>query len=133
MNKWIGMGRITKDIDLQTTKTGTEYAKFTVAVNRKKDKNGEQKADFVDCTAWGKTAAFVQKYFKKGDGIVVEGRFESDTYDAKDGTKRTKWAYRLTTSSFPRAAKANRSRPIRMWPTSRTSIRPTFRSKPWKN
>ena len=40
MNKWIGMGRITKDIDLQTTKTGTEYCKFTVAVNRKKDKNG---------------------------------------------------------------------------------------------
>lgn len=91
MNKWIGMGRLTKDIELQTTKGGTEYAKFSVAVNRKKDKNGDIKADFVDCTAFGKTAAFVQNYFKKGDGIVVEGRLESDTYDAKDGTKRTKW------------------------------------------
>lgn len=101
MNKWIGAGRVTKDIELQTTKTGMEYAKFTVAVNRKKDKNGETKADFVDCTAWGKTAAFVQKYFKKGDGIVVEGRFESDTYDAKDGTKRTKWYVNVREVEFP--------------------------------
>ena len=99
------MGRITKDIELQTTKTGTEYAKFTVAVNRKKDKNGEQKADFVDCTAWGKTAAFVQKYFKKGDGIVVEGRFESGTYDAKDGTKRTKWGVSVDNIEFPQGGK----------------------------
>ena len=101
MNKWIGMGRITKDIDLQTTKTGTEYCKFTVAVNRKKDKNGETKADFVDCTAWGKTAAFVQKYFKKGDGIVVEGRFESDKYTGKDGTTRTSWSVRVREVYFP--------------------------------
>ena len=105
MNKWIGMGRITKDIELQTAKTGTEFAKFTVAVNRKKDKNGEQKADFVDCTAWGKTAAFVQKYFKKGDGIVVEGRFESDTYDAKDGTKRTRWGVSVDQIEFPQGGK----------------------------
>lgn len=106
MNKWIGTGRITKDIELQTTKTGREYAKFTVAVNRKKDKNGEQKADFVDCTAWGNTAAFVQKYFKKGDGIVVEGRFESDTYDAKDGTKRTKWGVSVDNIEFPQGGKS---------------------------
>jgi single-strand DNA-binding protein len=105
MNKWFGTGRITKDVELQTAKTGTEYAKFTVAVNRKKDKNGEQKADFVDCTAWGKTAAFVQKYFKKGDGIVVEGRWESDTYEAKDGTKRTKWGVLVDQIEFPQGGK----------------------------
>ena len=101
MNKWIGMGRITKDIDLQTTKTGTEYAKFTVAVNRKKDKNGETKADFVDCTAWGKTAAFVEKYFKKGDGIIVLGRFESDKYTGKDGMTRTSWSVNVREVYFP--------------------------------
>ena len=101
MNKWIGMGRITKDIELQTTKTGTEYCKFTVAVNRKKDKNGEQKADFVDCTAWGKTAAFVQKYFKKGDGIIVLGRFESDKYTGKDGMTRTSWSVNVREVYFP--------------------------------
>ena len=105
MNKWLGAGRITKDIELQTGRSGSEYAKFTVAVNRKKDKNGEQKADFIDCTVFGKTAAFVAKYFAKGDGIVVEGRLESDTYDAKDGTKRTKWGITVDTVEFPQGGK----------------------------
>lgn len=105
MNKWIGAGRITKDIELQTGKSGSEYAKFTVAVNRRKDKDGNQKADFIDCTAFGKTAAFVAKYFKKGDGIVVEGALESDTYEAKDGTKRTKWSVRIEDVEFPQGGK----------------------------
>ena len=105
MNKWIGAGRITKDIELQTGKSGSEYAKFTVAVNRRKDKNGETKADFIDCTAFGKTAAFVAKYFKKGDGIVVDGALESDTYEAKDGTKRTKWIIRVEEVEFPQGGK----------------------------
>ena len=101
MNKWIGMGRITKDIDLQTGKTGSEYCKFTVAIDREKDKNGDKKTDFVDCTAWNKTAAFVQKYFKKGDGIIVIGRFESDKYTGKDGISRTNWSVNVREVYFP--------------------------------
>ena len=101
MNKWIGMGRITKDIELQTGKTGTEYCKFTVAIDREKDKNGDKKTDFVDCTAWNKTAAFVQKYFKKGDGIIVLGRFESDKYTGKDGMARTNWSVNVREVYFP--------------------------------
>lgn len=100
-NKWIGMGRITKDIDLQTGKTGSEYCKFTVAIDREKDKNGDKKTDFVDCTAFGKTAAFVQKYFKKGDGIIVLGRFESDKYTGKDGMTRTNWSVNVREVYFP--------------------------------
>ena len=111
MNKWIGAGRITKDIELQTGKSGSEYCKFSVAVNRRKDKNGETKADFIDCTAFGKTAAFVAKYFKKGDGIVVEGALESDTYEAKDGTKRTKWSIRIEEVEFPQGGK-KQSEPV---------------------
>ena len=45
------------------------------------------------------------KYFAKGDGIVVEGRLESDTYDAKDGTKRTKWGITVDTVEFPQGGK----------------------------
>ena len=101
MNKWIGMGRITKDIELQTTKTGTEYCKFTVAIDRKKDKNGDKKTDFIDCTAFGKTASFVQKYFKKGDRIIVLGRFESDKYTGKDGISRTNWSVNVREVYFP--------------------------------
>lgn len=100
-NKWIGMGRITKDIELQTGKTGSEYCKFTVAIDREKDKNGDKKTDFVDCTAFGKTAAFVAKYFKKGDGIIVLGRFESDKYTGKDGMTRTNWSVNVREVYFP--------------------------------
>ena len=101
MNKWTGMGRITKDIELQTGKTGAEYCKFTMAIDREKDKNGDKKTDFVDCTAFGKTAAFVQKYFKKGDGIIVIGRFESDKYTGKDGISRTNWSVNVREVYFP--------------------------------
>lgn len=101
MNKWIGMGRITKDIELQTGKTGSEYCKFTVAIDREKDKSGDKKTDFVDCTAFGKTAAFVAKYFKKGDGIIVLGRFESDKYTSKDGMTRTNWSVNVREVYFP--------------------------------
>ena len=101
MNKWIGMGRITKDIELQTGKTGSEYCKFTVAIDREKDKNGDKKTDFVDCTAFGKTAAFVAKYFKKGDGVIVLGRFESDKYTGKDGMTRTNWSVNVREVYFP--------------------------------
>lgn len=101
MNKWTGMGRITKDIELQTGKTGSEYCKFTMAIDREKDKNGDKKTDFVDCTAFGKTAAFVQKYFKKGDGIIVIGRFESDKYTGKDGISRTNWSVNVREVYFP--------------------------------
>ena len=101
MNKWIGMGRVTKDFELQTGKTGSEYCKFTVAIDREKDKNGDKKTDFVDCTAFGKTAAFVAKYFRKGDGIIVLGRFESDKYTGKDGMTRTSWSVNVREVYFP--------------------------------
>ncbi len=107
MNVWIGEGRIVRDLDLQTSKSGTEFCKFSVAVNRKPDKNGEKKADFIDCTVFGKIAAFLCKYFKKGDGVLVRGRLESDTYEAKDGTKRTRWSVTVDEIDFPQG-KSNR-------------------------
>jgi single-strand DNA-binding protein len=106
MNVWIGEGRLVRDPELKVVGGGTEICNITVAIDRgRKDKDGNKQTDFVDCTAWGKTAAFVQKYFKKGDGIVVEGRFESDTYDAKDGTKRTKWGVTVDNIEFPQGGK----------------------------
>ena len=107
MNLWIGEGRIVRDLELQTSKTGTEFCRFSMAVNRKPGKDGEKKADFVDCTTFGKTAAFLCKYFKKGDGVLVRGRFESDTYETKDGTSRTKWGVTVDELWFPQG-KSNR-------------------------
>lgn len=64
---------------------------FTVAVDRRAGKDGEKKCDFIDCTAWRKTGVFVEKYFKKGSGITVVGRMESEKYQDKDGNNRTAW------------------------------------------
>ena len=92
MNKWIGMGRLTRDPKLESSGNGVEYCRFSVAIDRAYAKQGEdRKCDFIDCTTFGKQAAFVQKYFHKGDGIMVEGRLESDKYVDKDGNNRIAW------------------------------------------
>lgn len=101
MNVWIGEGRLVRDPEIKVVGGGIELCKFTVACDRKKGKDGEKKADFIDCTAFGKKGAFIEKYFRKGDGIAIVGRFESDTYDAKDGTKRTKWGVMVDDIHFP--------------------------------
>lgn len=107
MNKWIGMGRLTRDPELQSSGNGVEFCHFTIAVDRAYTKKGEdKKVDFVDCTSFGKQAAFVQKYFKKGDGMVVEGRLESNKWVDKDGNNRISWAITCDRIEFPAGKKS---------------------------
>lgn len=102
MNKIILAGRMTRDPELKTTNTGTEVCNFSVAVDRRFAPKGEEKqADFINCTAWQKTAAFVDKYFKKGDGITIEGRLESRKYVDKDGNNRVAWDVICDNVEFP--------------------------------
>ena len=101
MNIWIGEGRLVRAPETKVVGGGTEICNITVAVNRRKGKNGEQKADFVDCTAFGKTGAFIAKYFAKGDGIAIRGRMQSDKYTGKDGQTRTKWEIWVDDVDFP--------------------------------
>ena len=87
MNKVIIVGRITKDPEAKTTTNQAQVCSFTVAVDRKfKDKDGNRQADFINCVAWQKTAAFIQKYFKKGSRIGLTGSLQVRSYD-KDGQK----------------------------------------------
>lgn len=89
MNKIILVGRLTKDPELKTTTSGTSVLNFTVAVNRRfKNKEGNYDADFLPCVAYNTTADFVNKFFKKGNLICLEGRVQVRNYDAQDGTKR---------------------------------------------
>jgi single-strand DNA-binding protein len=91
MNKVVITGRVTRDPELRTTSSGTEVCNFAVAVDRRVKKGEEKKTDFVNCTAWSKTGVFVHTYFKKGDGIEVVGRIESEKYADKDGANRIDW------------------------------------------
>ena len=60
-------------------------ASFTLAVDRKFKKDGEQSADFINCKAFGKTAEVIEKYVSKGTKIIVEGRWQTGSYKNKDG------------------------------------------------
>lgn len=89
LNKAIIMGRITHDLEVRQTQSGTAVLQFTVAVDRNyssKD-GGEKQTDFISCVAWRQTAEFIGRYFGKGRMIAVDGRLQSRTYEDKNGTK----------------------------------------------
>ena len=89
MNKIILVGRLTKDPEVRSTSSGFNVANFTVAVNRRfKNKEGNYDADFLPCVAYRATADFVNKFFKKGSLIGLEGSVQTRSYDAQDGSKR---------------------------------------------
>lgn len=99
MNSIIIHGRITKAPELKTVGSGSEVCKFTVAVNRPVGKDKEKVADFFDVDAWGQSGVFVEKYFKVGDGIIVQGEMQSRKYE-KDGEKRTAWSIHANRIEF---------------------------------
>lgn len=87
-------GRLTRDAELKYTNSGTAICNFSIAVNRryKDPKSGEWKDDtsFVDIVVWREAAERCGKVLKKGSPVHVEGRLKSSSYEAKDGTKRSK-------------------------------------------
>ena len=88
MNKAILLGRLTKDPEIKYTQSGKAVASFTLAIDRRRGANGEKQADFISCVAWEKTAETIGNYCSRGQQIAVEGRIQSRSYDAQDGSKR---------------------------------------------
>lgn len=89
MNRVVLVGRLTKDPELRTTTSGLSKATFTLAVNRRTtNEDGSKQTDFISCVAWRGLAETIAKYCTKGKEIAVEGRIETGSYDAFDGTKR---------------------------------------------
>ena len=88
MNKAILLGRLTKDPEIKYMQSGKAVASFTLAVDRRKSASGEKQADFIACVAWEKLAETIGNYCGKGQQIAVEGRIQSRSYDAQDGSKR---------------------------------------------
>ncbi|MBE7046080.1 MAG: single-stranded DNA-binding protein [Ruminococcaceae bacterium] len=84
MNKVILLGRLTRDPELRTTPSGVNVCSFSLAVNRRFAKEGQQNADFINCVAWRNTAEFVAKYFAKGRMMGVVGSLQTGRYE-KDG------------------------------------------------
>ena len=81
-------GRLTRDVDLRYTQSGTAAGSFTLAVDRKfKSKTGERETDFINCQIWRKSAENFANFTKKGSLVGVEGRIQTRTYDNAQGQK----------------------------------------------
>ena len=89
MNNVSIMGRLTRDAELRQTQNGKFVCSFTIAVDREFKKD---KTDFIDIVTWEKKAEFVSKYFHKGDMVAVKGSLQTDTYEDKNGVKRTSYS-----------------------------------------
>ena len=84
-NTVILVGRLTKNPEIRYTTTNKAVCEFTLAVTRDKDNT-----DFIRVQTWNKTAEAINKYCKKGDMIGVGGSWKHETYEDKDGNKRSK-------------------------------------------
>ena len=90
MNKVILMGRLTRDPEVRYSQTSDgqmAIARYTLAVDRRFNRNGDQSADFIGCVAFGKSAEFAEKYLKQGTKIAITGRIQTGNYTNKDGVK----------------------------------------------
>ena len=87
MNKVVLMGRLTRDPELRLTKTNKSLAQFTLAVNRRRSKDGTTGADFIQVVAWEKLADFCGKYLRKGQQISLVGKNTSRTWEDAEGRK----------------------------------------------
>nr|DAX61008.1 MAG TPA: Single strand binding protein [Caudoviricetes sp.] len=85
MNKVILIGRFVRDPEIRYTSNDKCCANFSIAVDRKYKQEGQQDADFPRVIAWGKTAEFIEKYFRQGMKIVIEGRIQTGKYTNKEG------------------------------------------------
>lgn len=89
MNKVILMGRLARDPEVRYSQGAQPLAiaRYTLAVDRRGSKQGEQSADFINCIAFGKSGEFAEKYLHQGTKIVVTGRIQTGSYTNRDGQK----------------------------------------------
>ena len=89
MNKVVLMGRLTRDPEVRYSQgeNALAIARYTLAVDRRFKRDGEQTADFINCVVFGKSAEFTERYFRQGMRVVVCGRIQTGSYTNKDGVK----------------------------------------------
>lgn len=89
MNKVILMGRLTRDPEVRYSQgeNASAVARYTLAVDRRYNRDGDQSADFISCVAFGRSAEFAEKYLRQGTKIAVVGRIQTGSYTNRDGQK----------------------------------------------
>lgn len=105
MNKITIQGRLTRDVEVKPISEESRVYRLSVAVDRRKGKDGTKKTDFFSCDAWNRTGETISKYFHKGDGILLTGRMES-SHSEKDGYTVTYWTLNVEDFEFPLGKRA---------------------------
>lgn len=126
LNRVMLIGHLTRDIETRAAGAST-VGGFGLAINHKyKTAAGEQREEvtFVDCEAWGKTAETLAKYVGKGDPLYVEGRLKLDTWEDKDGSKRSKMKVVVENFQFLGGKKDDAPAEPPARPASRPAARP---------
>lgn len=113
MNIVVLCGQLTKDPEIKDLGGESRLAKYTIAVNRKYKFSDGQKADFIPCVAFGPSAIFAEKYFKKGMRINVQGRIRTNKYKNRDGLTVYTTDVLVDEAEFAESKKAFEER--RMW------------------
>lgn len=88
-------GRLTRDPEIKTTQSGKSVCSFSIACN-----DDKEKVNFFDCQAWEKTAEIINQYCKKGNKILVTGRFNQQRWDDDNGVKRSKYVLNVQAFEF---------------------------------
>lgn len=93
MNKFIGIGHLTKDGEMKQLNTGVACYKNTIALNhhyKKQDGSKEQETCFLDFVCFARAAEIMQEYLQKGSKVLLEGRLRQENWQDKDGNKKSK-------------------------------------------
>lgn len=88
LNRIVLIGRLTRDPELRYTPSAKAVTSFTLAVDRRRNQQGEKETDFIDIVTWGRLAETCSKYLSKGRLVAVEGRLQIRSYETQDGQKR---------------------------------------------
>ena len=108
LNKVILMGRLCADPDFRQTQNGTSVCRIRVAVNRRfsNRQTGERESDFINVTCWGQSAEFVNRYFRKGSMVIVEGSLRNNDYTDQNGIKHYSMEVHAENVSFGESKRA---------------------------
>lgn len=132
MNKVILMGRLTRDPEIRYSQgeNAIAIARFSLAVDRRYKKQGEQEADFISCLAFGKSAEHAEKYYRQGLKIAVVGRIQTGSYTNKDGQKVYTTEVVIEESEFAESKRSDGDYQQSSWPAPSSAYGDGFMNIP---
>lgn len=89
LNRWVGIGRLSSDVELKVIPSGTAVARFGLAVGGRPKQDGASTVSFFNVVVWGKLAELCGQHIRKGKQVAIDGRLEQKTWTTQDGQKRS--------------------------------------------